>query len=158
MDRPRFIIDTEIASDHQYERIRTIEGRIFAQPQAFKTAIEAITVGHEIERKMPQDSWAAEQVNEPNVPEITAARMLIEEYLEDEYNKVIELDEQSETAIDQDETYQQLARILPLQAGNHNKAVVRQKISRCILGIFVERVIGWEKSDQNEPEPLPEAS
>lgn len=168
--KPAFIIDTETMPERGYDCTTQIERGIYATPEIYAAALGGIAL-YEQPVHEPEVRTKRSTSRKADATKILAARLLIDEYLENNYGKNLEFDEETEAALDEDATYRQLRqtlaaqKTLTLKSGNftvrrpHPEAEnTRKKVNEHILGLFVQRVFTWQKEQAAKTSELPKAS
>lgn len=95
-EKPRLIIDTEVIAPEEFNFIATLEKDIHNRPEIFLRALGSLTVRDDNGQKIVVDSWEEKPAEKTPDEDVDSAEGLIHNYLENNYGKAVELDEDGE--------------------------------------------------------------
>ena len=156
-EKPRLIIDTEVIAPEEFNFIAALEKDIHDRPEIFLRALGSLTVQDDNGQKVVVDSWEEKKTEETSDTKLTAAEERIHNYLDNNYGRAVELDEEGEDLLTTSEIYATLINTIHTQRGARADAA-KSQLARLTLHIFAEKVAEWKKIAEINPVPLPEAS
>lgn len=156
-EKPRLIIDAEVIAPEEFNFIAALEKDIHNRPEIFLRALGSLTVQDDNGQKIVVDSWEEKPAEKTPDKDVDSAEGLIHNYLENNYGKAVELDEDGEDMLGAQETYGMLIAAIHNQKGTRAETA-KSQLARLTLRVFTERVIEWKKVSEIDPMSLPKAS
>jgi len=156
-EKPRLIIDTEMLTPEEFNFVSALEKDIHTQPALFLRAFGSITIKDDNGKASIQDSWAEKTPQGTEDTKVTAIEERIRNYLDNNYGRAVELDEDGEDLLTTSEIYAILINTIHTQKGTRAETA-KSQLARLTLHIFTEKVEEWKKVTEINPMPLPEAS
>ena len=156
-EKPRLIIDTEVIAPEEFNFIAALEKDIHDRPETFLRALGSLTVQDDNGQKIVVDSWEEKPAEKTPDKDVDSAEGLIHNYLENNYGKAVELDEDGEDILGAQETYRMLIAAIHNQKGTRAETA-KSQLARLTLRVFTERVLEWRKVSEADLISLPEAS
>jgi hypothetical protein len=165
MNKPFFIIDTEMMSPRGYDCATSIEKGIFDNPEAYLHVLGGVAMTAEMAADPSLDAPAPipRPTEASEAPELLEAQLLVDEYLDNNYGRYVDYDEETEAEIDEDPGFQKLLQELKSQKTltikrndfserrpNVAAEETRRKLSKYTLGLFVQHVVAWQRTAETE--------